>query len=104
MATPFGGPLIVSPRHFASPDDGAISPAMMRSSVDLPDPERPSRPTISPARIVRSTFSSTSKFFAAAFRKGTADAADIEQAGLCGMIEHEVLLDQPRRRRRSPKA
>ena len=49
METPFGGPMIVSPRHFASPEDGAISPAMMRSSVDLPDPERPSRPTISPA-------------------------------------------------------
>ena len=61
MATPFGGPMMVSPRHFASPEDGAISPAMMRSSVDLPEPERPSRPTISPERIVRSTFSSTSR-------------------------------------------
>jgi hypothetical protein len=48
METPFGGPMIVSPRHFASPEEGAIRPAMMRSSVDLPDPERPSRPTISP--------------------------------------------------------
>ena len=48
METPFGGPMMVSPRHFASPEDGAISPAMMRSSVDLPDPDRPSRPTISP--------------------------------------------------------
>src|ERR1700704_5765428 len=61
MATPFGGPTIVSPRHFASPEDGAIKPAMIRNSVDLPDPERPSRPTISPERIVRSTFSRTSK-------------------------------------------
>src|SRR5579863_1151618 len=59
MATPLGGPAMVSPRHLASPEDGATSPAMMRSSVDLPDPERPSRPTISPERIVRSTFSST---------------------------------------------
>ncbi len=48
METPFGGPTMVSPRHLASPEDGAIRPAMMRSSVDLPDPERPSRPTISP--------------------------------------------------------
>src|ERR1700758_2864147 len=59
METAFGGPTMVSPRHEALPEDGAISPAMIRSSVDLPDPERPSRPTISPARIVRSTFSST---------------------------------------------
>src|ERR1700751_1582736 len=61
METPFGGPAMVSPRHLASPEDGVIRPAMMRSSVDLPEPERPSRPTISPERIVRSTFSSTSK-------------------------------------------
>ncbi len=59
METPFGGPTMVSPRHLASPEDGAINPAMMRNSVDLPEPERPSRPTISPAWIVRSTFSKT---------------------------------------------
>src|SRR6185437_16354159 len=59
MATPLGGPWMVSPRHIASPEDGAIRPAMIRSSVDLPDPERPSSPTISPAWMVRSTFSST---------------------------------------------
>jgi hypothetical protein len=46
METPFGGPTMVSPRHLASPEDGAIRPAMMRSSVDLPEQERPSRPTI----------------------------------------------------------
>src|SRR5882672_6947389 len=61
METPLGGPLIVSPRHLASPEDGAMRPEMMRSSVDLPDPDRPSRPTISPERSVRSTFSSTSR-------------------------------------------
>src|SRR4029077_10425636 len=60
METPFGGPAMVSPRHLASPEDGVIRPAMMRSKVDLPDPERPSRPTISPEWIVRSTFSRTS--------------------------------------------
>jgi hypothetical protein len=37
----------------ASAEVGSIRPAMMRSSVDLPEPERPSRPTISPARSVR---------------------------------------------------
>src|ERR1700761_1782208 len=60
MDTPFGGPAMVSPRHLASPEEGVIRPAMMRRSVDLPDPERPSRPTISPEWIVRSTFSRTS--------------------------------------------
>src|SRR6201999_4498501 len=59
IETPFGGPAMVSPRHLASPADGVTRPAMMRNSVDLPDPERPSRPTISPERIVRSTFSRT---------------------------------------------
>ncbi len=59
METPFGGPLMASPRHSALPDDGEIRPAMIRSKVDLPEPERPSRPTISPERMVRSTFSST---------------------------------------------
>jgi hypothetical protein len=31
----------------------------MRSSVDLPEPERPSSPTISPSRTSRSMFTST---------------------------------------------
>ena len=44
------------------------------------------------------------QFLAAALRKGPADAADIDQGGLFGLIEHDVLLSQPRRRRRSPKA
>src|SRR6516165_8697266 len=60
MATPFGGPAMVSPRQVALPEEGVTRPAMIRSKVDLPEPERPSRPTISPERIVRSTFSSTS--------------------------------------------
>ncbi|MET4725978.1 hypothetical protein ABIF63_010084 [Bradyrhizobium japonicum] len=59
MATPFGGPTMVSPRQVACPADGLTRPAMIRSKVDLPEPERPSRPTISPERIVRSTLSST---------------------------------------------
>ena len=104
METPFGGPLMVSPRHFASPEDGAISPAMMRSNVDLPDPDRPSRPTISPERIVRSTFSSTSRSSPLPFGNDRQTPADIEQAGLCGIDRAWTSPDQPRRRRRSPKA
>jgi NitT/TauT family transport system ATP-binding protein len=41
-------PWLTSPRHLASPEEGVTRPAMMRNSVDLPEPERPSRPTISP--------------------------------------------------------
>src|SRR5271166_2926596 len=59
MAMPLGGPWMAWPRQVASPEEGAIRPAMMRRSVDLPEPERPSRPTISPERMVRSTLSST---------------------------------------------
>jgi hypothetical protein len=37
------------------PSSGWISPAIARSSVDLPEPDLPSRPTISPSRSVSST-------------------------------------------------
>src|SRR5271155_2252981 len=36
-----------------------MRPAMMRRSVDLPEPERPRSPTISPLRSVRLTSSNT---------------------------------------------
>src|SRR3974390_1880282 len=38
---------------------GVVSPPAIRSSVDLPDPERPSRPTISPDCSDRSIPSNT---------------------------------------------
>ena len=41
------------------PEVGRMSPAMMRKSVDLPQPERPSKATISLLRRLRSTSSST---------------------------------------------
>ena len=34
----------------ASPDDGSSTPAMMRSSVDLPAPFGPSTPILAPGR------------------------------------------------------
>src|SRR5882672_11993205 len=43
-----------------TPEFGANSPEMRRSSVDLPDPERPSSPTISPSATPSSMPSSTS--------------------------------------------
>src|SRR5579872_2190243 len=42
---------------------------MSRNSVDLPEPERPSRPTISPGRSVRLTFSSTTSSSPSGLRK-----------------------------------
>src|SRR3954453_610109 len=43
-----------------SPAVGSSNPAMMRSSVDFPQPEAPIRHTNSPSRIVRSTRASAS--------------------------------------------
>ncbi len=42
------------PCQYTSPADGLESPASMRSSVDLPDPEGPSSARISPGTIDRS--------------------------------------------------
>src|ERR1700733_13807926 len=49
------GPVMVLPSIKASPVDGSSKPAMMRSSVDFPQPEAPIRQTNSPCGIVRST-------------------------------------------------
>ena len=57
METPLTGPVIGSPRQRTSPAVGLSKPDTMRSSVDLPEPERPSSPTISPSRSESSTSS-----------------------------------------------
>src|SRR5688500_20331625 len=41
------------PAHVTLPCDGSLKPAMMRSAVDLPQPDGPSSDTNSPARISR---------------------------------------------------
>ncbi len=51
----------------------------MRSSVDLPEPERPSSPTISPERSVRSTSSSTTRSALDCLGIGLPHAADLQQ-------------------------
>src|SRR5205807_8544646 len=56
-------------RSFTTPAAGSSSPAIARSSVDLPEPERPSSPTISPGRSVRLTFSSTRSSSPSGLRK-----------------------------------
>ena len=61
MATPSAGPLTGVPRHSTSPEVGRSRPETIRSSVDLPEPDRPSSATISPSRSVRLTLSSTTR-------------------------------------------
>ena len=55
------------------PRRAAISPAMMRSSVDLPDPDLPSRATISPVRRCRSIVVEDVQFIAVGAGEGLAD-------------------------------
>src|ERR1700743_1434507 len=50
MAMPGAGPMIGLPRYCNSPSLGSESPAINRNSVDLPEPDRPSKPTICPSR------------------------------------------------------
>src|SRR6185312_1256050 len=56
---PAAGPDSGAPRYSTCPDVGRIKPPTIRSNVDLPDPERPSRPRISPSRRTRLTPAST---------------------------------------------
>ena len=59
MATPSAGPSTGSPPMLTWPSVGRDRPEMIRSSVDLPHPERPSSATISPSRRPSETLSST---------------------------------------------
>src|SRR6202034_4507624 len=56
---PRAGPTTGCPRYCTSPALGSARPAISRSSVDLPDPERPSSPMICPSRSSRFIPSST---------------------------------------------
>ena len=49
-----GRPLTVSPRKRTSPLVGASSASSIRTSVDLPDPDSPMMPRLSPAATARS--------------------------------------------------
>ena len=53
-------PSIGLPCHNTSPDDGLERPVNMRSSVDFPEPDGPSRQTIFPGVISRSVGAITS--------------------------------------------
>ena len=54
IAIPDAGPLTGWPRYRMRPDVGRERPAISRKSVDLPDPDRPRRPTICPSVTARS--------------------------------------------------
>src|SRR5580692_2297061 len=60
MAIPGAGPAMGWPIYRRCPALGSDSPAIKRRSVDLPEPERPSSPTIWPSRNSRFMPSSTS--------------------------------------------
>ncbi len=60
IATSVAGPATGCSPMVTEPALGGIRPAMMRSSEDLPQPERPSSETISPLRRLSVTSSSTS--------------------------------------------
>src|SRR6476620_5061690 len=53
MPRPGSGPSIGLPHISASPSVGCSKPAMMRSKVDLPQPEAPIRQMNSPLRMAR---------------------------------------------------
>src|SRR6185437_2647337 len=55
IATPSAGPSTGLPSSVTAPSVGRVRPEMSRSKVDLPQPERPSSATISPARKVSET-------------------------------------------------
>ena len=55
-----------------------MRPAAMRSSVDLPDPERPSRPRISPSRRATSISASTGSGSPDGFAKAMADPSEVD--------------------------
>ena len=62
IATSSAGPLTGLPPMVTLPLVGWVRPEMMRRSVDLPEPERPSRATISPVFRLIDTLSRTSFF------------------------------------------
>jgi hypothetical protein len=78
---PLGGALIVA--TFGVPADCAIRPPIVRSS-DLPDPDRPSRPTISPDLIIRSTSTSSPL----PLGKGRQTPWISEEINFAGLVEH----------------
>src|ERR1700742_3037186 len=61
MAMPAAGPTTGWPRYVTLPWVGCASPEIRRNSVDFPEPDRPSRPTISPSLSVRLISLRTSK-------------------------------------------
>src|SRR5713226_9773648 len=54
------GPVMILPWVETSPVEGSSKPAMMRNSVDLPQPEAPIRQTSSPLSMARSMRASAS--------------------------------------------
>src|SRR5579863_3503695 len=93
IAIPEAQPAIGSPRKARSPELGSSRPAIRRNSVDLPDPERPRRPTIWPALSVRLTCSSTSSSPPSGLRN---DLQTFSTASSCAVTSSgAVFMDAP---------
>jgi hypothetical protein len=90
MATPFGGPTMISPRHLARGwRDQPCNDAQQRRLAGSGTAEQADDFTGMNRQI---DVFEHQQFLAAAFRKRAADAVDIEQAGLFGKIEHQYPL------------
>ena len=61
------------------PADAGIRPAIERSKVDLPDPVRPSSPTICPCDQLQLDAVEHQKLAAVGARKGLAQPMDVEK-------------------------
>jgi hypothetical protein len=59
----------------------------MRSRVDLLDPDRPSRPVISPDSNYQVHLLENPQFLTAALRKRPADAVDFKELNFSGLVE-----------------
>src|SRR6478736_6834743 len=60
IAMPGAGPVTGWPLYTTLPDVGRANPEISRNSVDFPEPDRPSNPTISPSTRVKLMSLSTS--------------------------------------------
>ena len=76
-------------------------PAIRRSSVDLPDPVRPSSPTISPSRELQLDAVEHQKLAAVGARKGLAQRMNVEKRGAAWPMVPFRLRFSPRRNLRS---
>ena len=88
IATSSAGPFTGSPEIVTVPSVGRVSPAMMRKSVDLPEPERPSRATISPVfKLIETSLRTGARVSPDPVEKTWLTLSTFEQRR-CGWVQH----------------